>query len=380
MVFVLASLIALHRIGGEPVSQHYFLFTEAGKYFWRHQSPYGVPISPIGLYFYSPACAMFFFYPFSLLPTMPGEFIYVLLSWAVFVYGSFAFIKELKLRNSQWYWLFITAQILGAIWATKIEIVMTGLLLLCVSWILRKKWPFFSALLLGMIACWKFQPLPALGLVCLALFTLRRDYLWPLGFAASLIFWFATPLVQYSFSELRALHQVQSSSLQPFLRGAVFDFDNIYSFFNASFGLRVAPEKTGLISAAVVILLTGFFSLALRRFYSTMKNPARETRAITLALGLGSSFTLLFNPISQNNAYIQIAPLILAGIYEIENLADKQVKKIGIAVMAFAWLILTFSYNDLTQSWLRPLTLKPGAVALLPILLLVFATRDFQKK
>ncbi len=74
VAFVVASLIALVRVALERRSEHYFLFTQAADLLWAGENPYGRELgTPIGLWFYSPACGMFFFKLFSWIQPKLGE-------------------------------------------------------------------------------------------------------------------------------------------------------------------------------------------------------------------------------------------------------------------------------------------------------------------
>jgi hypothetical protein len=73
----------------------------------------------------------------------------------------------------------IGTQIFGTILASKLELMMTGLLLLSAAILLESRrhwcWLMLSAVTLSMILNWKFQPLPSAGLLTLLWVISRRD-------------------------------------------------------------------------------------------------------------------------------------------------------------------------------------------------------------
>lgn len=349
----------------QNVPGHYRVFTGAASFLWTGINPYGNDYGTgVGYYFYSPSCGLFLFGLFSWLPEKFGIFLYIALSWSVFVWGSISFAHAYRLKDSkifQWYWLAIAFQMYTGILTSKVEILMTGMLLLCASWLIEGKRKYTCALLLSMILNWKFQPLPSIGLILLCWWILKRDWKWPASFLCFLGLWYILPFLFVPFSTLIEAHSQWRSTLVQFVQEAYLNFENIYTFGKNSLGtILTFPQAQALSLAA------GFaFGVATLIWIIKHRNfPG----GVLFSLALGATYTCVFSPLGQNNALINYAPLLLAGFITAER-TGPFLRNIWLIVLVATVSVLSLAYSDvvphLIQEQIRHATIKPLACLVL---------------
>lgn len=140
---------------------HYSIFTSAAQQlFVLNENPYARPFDPNAYYatlwLYSPTGALFFL-PFSFLPNGLGILFYVGGALGVFISGMFQYSKhyfgDLKLNG--FLFLILLSEVLGAIQATKFELLTTGLLFWIFTWVATGK-EARGSFLLGLLSSVKF--------------------------------------------------------------------------------------------------------------------------------------------------------------------------------------------------------------------------------
>lgn len=386
MLISLVGLVTVLHRG----SLHYRIFVSAGSALWTSQPAYGTDFgTSLGYWFYSPSCGMFFFGPFSRLPETLGLGLFVAISWVAFVYGTSRFWKVVRPDDDldpliNWFWFAIAGQVHLAITTSKLELIMTGLLLWAGACLAERRRRWFAAIILAMIANWKFQPLPAIGLVTISLLLVDRDWKWPLLFTAALFSWFLLPFLFRPASYLLAAHETWRSTLSQFIDRDWLLFDHPFKFLKNVLGVSVTystARLVGLSFSALLILIQvrstwsvlmarrdrskgiGIFTSAKSGATQISARPINE-RAIVVLLGLayGALFTCLFSPLNQNNAYVLYVPLLMAGFISF-GVATSTEKLLWKYVLVIAWAVMTLSYSDIMppaqRAFLREIAVKP---------------------
>lgn len=374
-LFSLLSLFSLARLLAQKVPGHYRIFTGAGKSLWSGLNPHGTDFGTgVGNWYYSPSCGLFFFGPISALPEKAGLILYMALSWAIFVIGVLSFSSALLKTSSKelWkshtmniFWVAILPQMFTAILASKLEIVMTGLLLLASSWIISSRQIIGAAFVLAMITNWKFQPLPSIGLLILLWITLKLGAVFAVYFFIFLAFWFIIPSAFLSKESFKSIYFDWNQGLSTFVRNAWKDFDNIFSFLQNFIGLQLNFNQTQIISivAGIVIASVLLFLLILRKNKIPIHDVLREFVGFALAMGAG--YTVVFSPLSQNNSYILYSPLLLmCSFVSFQTVQNKKLQLLKLAMLS-CWMVMTFAYSDFISSSARALlrhwSIKPAA-------------------
>lgn len=357
--FCLISLLAWVRLLRQVLPGHYRIFVGAGDALWAGVNPHGTDFGTgVGYWFYSPTCGMFFYKFFSWFPEKLGMSLYMLLSWAVLVYGIQHFFKHSRafpLRTThhvpQFFWIAIAPPILTAILATKLEIFMTGILLLSVSWIALRKHLLLASFLLSMILNWKFQPLPSIGLVVLAAVFVDRNWKLPVFLIAGSAFWFMLPVLVKGPAFIQDVYREWNVGLSAFVREAWPNFDNLYSFLQNALGLSLTYEYVQALSMVAGIA----FAVALGVWMFRRRHEARESSypdACLLAVALGSVYTVVFSPLSQNNSTILLAPA-WAGFAFLISGENQRWRSIFRGYGIFWFAVMALAYSDIVPHSLR---------------------------
>lgn len=361
-VFVALSAFAFFRLFLQPLSAHYMIFTGAARALWAGQDPYGQYFgSKLGLWYYSPGCGLFFFGPFAALPDWVGVSLYMVASFGLFLWGMAAFARALSGEAPwKWHllWLALASQMMGGIGSTKLEVAMTGILLGSCAWIIEGRRRLLAAVVLAMIASWKFQPIPTVGLIALSGLVARRDWKFPLVFAAALAGWFALPALALGAGRLFELHQTWGATFDPFVRKAYDNFDNIYSFFRNGAGWKLSYASAQAVGAGFAIGIAAWVA----RSGWMARGESAHARGVLLSVSLGAAFTAVFSPLNQNNGYILLAPLFLSA-YVLRRNGPRAVWS---WILGGVWLVLSLAYSDAipreAREAIRHFTVKPLAV------------------
>jgi hypothetical protein len=365
--FLFCSLSALGLLrtwAGSPPA-HYALFTRAALALWKGQPAYGSDLGTgIGNWFYSPSCGMFLFGPFALLPAWLGMTLFLAISWVVFVAGAreLLVISGLSEERTQLFWGTLAPQMMLSLLTTKLEILMTGVLMLACAWLVQGRRVRSSALLLGIVTSWKFQLLPSAGLVAVVAWLLRRERRWPLLLLLGLGLSYFAPFVFRPAAELSAAHAAWDESLRNFISVAWLSFDNLFAFAHPMTGWPRSWGEAALVSAFLGAALAA--GLALRVTQDAQQSGGHDAfpGAMLLALGFGAFFTVSFSPLNQNNGYVLWAPLVLAHLALTRGRLQAWIYGVaaGIMILAYSDLI-----PDAARSALRSHTVKPLAPLLL---------------
>ena len=378
--------MALVRLLLQAIPGHYRVFTGAGHALWTGVNPYGTDFGTgIGYYFYSPSCALFFFGPFSFLPEKIGLLLYMLLSWTVFVWGVREFTKEVKpiFPEIEGFWLMISPQIFGGILASKLEILMTGILFLCASWLLdsvkgNSKW-LRSAVGFAMILNWKFQPLPTVGLLAVLWLLIQKSWKWPLTLAALVIGWFALPFAFRPTQLLLDSHSVWKQTFSVFVADSWLNFENLFSFLNNVFGIRFTLSGSQLFSLLAGLTLGCTVLLWFLKKRSLLAPEELLIKGSVLCLALGSMYSVVFSPLGQNNALILYSPLLLASFLSLSEASDKW-RMIWLVTLPTVWIVMTLPYSDLIphglREQLRHYAFKPPVCLALAVVLALHAFKS----
>ncbi|MGK5082928.1 glycosyltransferase 87 family protein [Bdellovibrionota bacterium FG-1] len=366
--FSLVSFIALVRLLTQNVPGHYRVFTGAGHAIWNGINPYASDFGTgVGYFFYSPFCAMTVFGPLSVLPEKLGMAMYMLISWGFFVWGVTAFWKRWAQpshnRWLQWFWIAIAPQMFGGILASKLEIIIAGLLLLALAWLYetpRKTWA--ACTLLAMTLNWKFQSIPIVGLLSLAMWIIRRDWRTPVRMGAMIIGLFLLPFAFFSSEFLFHAQQTWQSSLSRFVGEAYLNYENLFTFLHQGFGLPFTFKMTQVLTGVTGVAFAGTLVVWLRTVSKRRFTQEQQIRgAILLVTALGSAFMTAFSPLGQNNALILYAPLLLIGFILGADLQSGKKGWVGVLVLTFVGM--TLLYSDLVplplRNEFRNLSLKP---------------------
>tara|TARA_Y100000590_G_C15732923_1_gene1017663 strand:+ start:1863 stop:3047 length:1185 start_codon:yes stop_codon:yes gene_type:complete len=367
--FILAILWGQYRIFNENLSQHYYLFTEAARLTWEGQNPYDMAISPVGAWFYSISSALFFFSGFNIFPLKAGETVFLSGSLIIFIASVRWLIKEtLQAQYAPLVWILLIPQTLSGIYSVKIEILMTGLLIFCFMGLWKSphhtKKRILYYFLLGMISNWKFLVIPSVGLLLTYEWFSQKKYSGVFLYLGSLLFWHYIPLTVMSYEHFSLLNETKNASVFSFLERSLYYFDSLYSFLKNTLSISIPWN--------ISLLFSSFFGLL---FFLQMMDFSRKNKKsfdqIIWALALGASFSVLFNPISQNNAMIQLTPLYFLVIYLYQENKEFFAPLWIRGITSISLIVITLGYSDLFQKWIRPLTLKPFFLFILVFILIL---------
>jgi hypothetical protein len=299
LLLVATAVFGFHRISIEPVSAHYLLFTRAAHALWHRAAAYGTDHGTgIGLWLYSPSCAMFFFGPFSLFPDRVGMLLYMAVSVALFGWGAEAVSKAsgAPSRPREIFFALCAAPLLSAIVTTKLEIAMAGLILLSTALLLKKRLPWLAGFLMAIIANWKLLAAPTILLWMIALWKKREMKTFAWGVFWGVLLAYGLPYLFLPAVYLDHEGAVWRASLATFTRESLFHFENVFCFVKYAFGFETPWWLAEFVSA-----------LAGLAFAVCVWARAE----VLFAAALGAAFAMAFSPLGQNNGLILIAPLLL---------------------------------------------------------------------
>lgn len=348
-LLILVGILAAYRVQLDSTPGHYRMAVSAAKALWNGETAYGIPW--IGnLFLYSPSCAMFFYGPFAVLPEKWGLLAFTATSALMYYWGALRFGTALIGRDRlNLLWVIMLSHFYSGLVAHKTEIFSTGLFLLGCTWIIEGRRRYLSAFLLSMLANWKLQPLPALGLVSLVLLILKKDKGWWIACAVSFAFWAALPFGFQSFDYMAAAYARWLGSLSEY-SGAQFDFyDNLFAFLRNNFGILMSYHQARTVSAVAGLLIA---ALVAGWAYLHKFRPAHDSRrelgeAILLAVAAGFAFTTLFSPLQQINAYILFSPTILIAVKHFHESRTRVEKTTWAILLSVTWIILSIAYSEL---------------------------------
>ncbi len=385
-IFSLLSVLGFMRLLRQDVPGHYRIFVGAARALWTGVNPHGTDFGTgVGFWFYSPSCAMFLFGPFTLIPETLGLAIYMTLSWFVFVLGAQQFHRaatvsiqmpaEQSNQIHNFFWLVTAPQMMTAILTSKLEVLMTGMLLLAASYLIKNRSRFLCGFAMATILNWKFQPLPTLGLISMAAVILGVNWQFLMAIVLGSVFWIAVPHVFLSAHFLSEVYQRWKETLSPFVETSFMNFDNVFSFTKNALHLEFSYSIAQMISLFVgFVFAWGVFQWAWYRRERYFKEKVwRESMLISL--GLGAAFTVTLSPLSQNNSYILYAPMWILGFLALSQAAGPWKNRLKYALVIL-FLTMTFAYSDViprsTREVVRHLAIKPAICFLFSIFILTY--------
>ena len=417
--FLMVSVVGGARSVAGSGLGHFRIFTSAARALWHGMDAYGTDFGTgVGLWFYSPACGMVVFGPLSLLPEPLGLALYLFISWVAFVWGANKLWKSFgATRVPDLFWLLVAVQMMTSLLAAKLEILMMGLLMWACAEVIRTararlragsdetaRLGWEPAAVLGALLNWKFQPLPTVGLLTIVWMLrpaegeprdleaaaqgliqedeIARRFRFPVAVAFNCLLWFAAPVLWFGLKPALGMLMHWKSTLQPFLEASYLNFDNIFAFLRAAFGISVTYDGAQKISIAVGLVMAVAVTMRLR--FSRWDARWSIVDSAAMAMSLGAVYTVVLSPLSQNNAHVLLAPLFMCAMITWRRLDGDRLGQwvhglsLGLLVVA-----LDFAYSDLIpadlRTTLRGLAIKPAAVALFGLVetfLLFRAGRD----
>jgi hypothetical protein len=352
----------LRRVFLEPVSAHYRLFTAAGRALWHGQQAYGTDHgTSVGLWLYSPSCGMFFFGPFSVFPDPIGMILYMVVSLALFGVGAWALLRALGARGQvvELFCAFCAAPLMSGILSTKLEIAMTGVLMLSAALLIRRRFEWAAGIAMAMILNWKLQPAPTILLWLLVLWragSLRR---FGIGLAVGLVLSYGLPYAFLPVSYLAHEESVWRTTLSAFTRESLFHFENVFCFTKFAFGVETPWPVAQALSALAGLGLAGCLWAWMGRARGLGKDVFLG-RGLLVASALGAAFAMAFSPLGQNNGLILTAPLLLW--FSSLTLSALGCPREQVAFAVAVALSLIVPYSDLVplsaRDWLHALSIK----------------------
>ncbi len=376
-VEAIAALIQFLRL---KISYHYSVFVGPGPFFWRGENPFlmfFVPGNDEQRYLYSPTFSMFYFFPFSLMNETWGRLAYVSLSLIVLLGGMLSWTNRarrvygIEFSTHPWRNLalaMIGAELFGAIYFCKFEILEVGVLLVLVR-LLTDGRIFIPFFLLGLLAEIKFQTVPVIGLLFVALMLLEarpvRAAL--VSGAASLLGVLAgavLPLLAVSPSTLLEWNKARFANIDyvisTYWQG---HYQPLYKvLLTGGAGLTLADVR--IFNVAGALFFVGLLTMLIRG-WSVRSQEARRDLGFLTAVAFGLLFNLLCSPMAQTNAFIFFVPAIAL----LFALNPRGGSRATVALMAGAFFIISIQYSDLVPRgwnlWARHWGLKPWGLILL---------------
>jgi hypothetical protein len=389
-VFTIVSLLSLIRLLKQAVPGHYRVFSGAGHALLNLQNPYANDFgTSVGYYFYSPICGLMVFSPLSLLPEKLGIIVYMTVSWLFFVWGARSFFRAFERRMEspalQWFWVAVTAQMVSGILASKLEILIAGILLLGLAWLTEVRTrlsakTLASCVLLALALNWKFQPIPVVGLFLLTWVVVLRDWRIPACVLSALGVLYALPYAIFPHERLSVWHETWRSSLSKFVGEAYLDFENLFSFLHNAFGVPLSLLGTQILSGLLGLGFVVFLLAWLKRSKADGASQSQLFRGgVLISTALGTAFMTALSPLGQNNALILYAPLLLVAFISFHFETDARERSHLATSIGMVVAVMTLIYSDLVpvgmRNVLRHLTLKPVACMMLGVVVAHLAWR-----
>jgi hypothetical protein len=242
---------------------------------------------------------------------------------------------------------------------TKLEIAMTGILMLSAAALIRRRAVVWAGVAMALILNWKLQPAPTILLWLLVLWNAGELKRFGLGLGAGLLGAWALPRLFLPLSYLAHEESVWTSSLAQFTRTSLFNFENVFTFAKFAFGVETPWWLAQALSAMVGLGLAACVLTWVIRARK-LKSDVILGRGLLFASALGAAFAMAFSPLGQNNGLILTAPLLLwLTSLSISDLGCPREKVAFIGAIA---LTLVVPYSDLvpldTREWLHALSLK----------------------
>ncbi len=329
---------------------------------------------------------MLFFSWFAWMPERIGQFVYLLVSLSILFLGTRAFLQALltslgwdfwKSRYRNWVCLLVSSELIGSILTTKLELLMVGVTLYAFSLLLTGRRPLLAGLCMGLLLNWKFQPLPIIGLVTLGLGFINRKTAirFALGVVAVVILLMPLPFPFQSWDATIKIHSAWKESLSAFIERDWLAFHHLFTFLNHGLGIEVPYRIAQGISAGAGLALAAGLAVWLQGVPRADK--ARLQKILLIALTMGCGFIVCLSPLSQSNAYIWYAPMVLVFAWAAERTGARP-GWVGL-VLGMTFILVSILYSDLCP---RPLYKLVFAKGIKPVgaLFLLLSTLSLLKR
>ena len=158
----------------------------------------------------------------------------------------------------------------------------------------------------------------------------------------------------------------------------------IFAFLSKTFGIELSFSTSQIVSVVVACLLAGLSFVYVRRAAITKVEPHFLTgAALVLSFGLGSAYMNLFSPLSQSNAYILHAPLVLA-VFLVGQQVPKSRTTWWLASLLLAYYFISIAFSDLNPRpfyhYMYGRSFKPVGILILSGMLLTYWPRLFKAR
>jgi hypothetical protein len=372
IICVVSCLIALIRILNPAELAHYRLFSRAAVALWQQQDPYYTTFDAgTGWWMYSPSCGLFYYGLFAFLPFRLGLYLSTLSSLGIFTYAikrtinAFTSIWPFETRlQKNWLWFWLSFHLMAGILASKIEILTVGLSLLALTLLVKRKNQFLVAFLLGMLVNWKFQTLPLVGLWCLILLFIDRNWRFSLAVIASLAFWFFVPALVVG-SQLHQLNINWFASVNEWMQT---EWVRLSSLFHLLLYFSI-PVTLKMLTTTGAVIGLGLCALIINWIIKANQILPRElVRSLALILGLvcSSWFAVALSPMSENNGYVLVAPLWLFAFIFYPNIKGKRGFWWIVSVSGFTGsILLSDTFGKHSRLFFNDLGIKPYGFTIL---------------
>jgi alpha-1,2-mannosyltransferase len=307
-------------------------------------------------YNYFPQC-IYIFMPFHLVPAPFGDILWRVVQTGLLAWSVWRILSLLRSLNVELYFLymspFMLIQSLGAIRNGQANVFFAALSVHAAACLARSQWGWAALCLVGALT------IKPLGIVMIALaIVVYYSIFWriALGIAVFLVFPFCLTNPSYVYSQyLQAVQHLFSFSAHV--------TENRFADINGL--LRaLGMELTGSASQLVRIgagLLTLVFWLV-----GAMK--AKEPERALLLLALATTYLMLFNPMTEGNSYVIVAPVIT--VFAIRFLKIQRFHGIGwfLIFMGFSLGLLPELFRRVDKNfslWWSPLMMLSFFVILI---------------
>ncbi len=325
-------------------------YHEAVERWFLHQ-----PLYLDNNFFYFPQFVILFM-PFHYLPFLPGDVLWRVFSFALLYWGLRRLLESSDLLGDDRFFLYASlvaiSSAVGAFRNGQANLIFAALGLHAAASLAGSRWWTASLCLIGALA------IKPLGIVMLLLaLIVYRPMTWRLALGliifSALPFLFTDPL--YVITDYRqALVRLLASSLTTENRFA--DFNGLLR--SLGFGLTGVASQVVRIGAGV---LTSMVCLL------RVKRTREPDRALLL-LALASVYLMLFNPMTQGNSYVMVAPVI--AVYAVRFLWIENSRKIGMGLFFMGFSLgplpteICYVIDANFRFWWRPLMMIIFAVFL----------------
>jgi hypothetical protein len=249
----------------------------------------------------------------------------------------------------------------------RLEILITGLLMLSAAMLIENSRRVLPWLLLAMIANFKFQALAPTGLLLAYFVIVRRSFRELFLFGAFSLGAAVFPALIFGWKLNLEAHQQWIQYVGAAIDVSFYTFQHIYAFLKYSLGFEIPYATTKIISLGVAAGL-GLWVL--------LKRSDETALRILRPVALGAAFVCAFSPASQSAAFIFYAPLLMMYFIFGVSLTSIRDRAIWWTGLISGWFFVSLAYSDLVGSAGRDFffshALKPLGIMILLMFLFYF--------